>query len=144
MELAARLRDDLHTALKGGERTRADVLRFVLADLHNGEIEKKRPLTDEEIIASLRKEAKRRKESITMFRTGNRIDLAEKEEAELHILSVYLPEEMGIDEIEAVVRRIASSGVSGFNAVMREAMQALKGKADGKIVQEIVKKVIGE
>jgi len=143
MELYPRIREDLRLAMKGGEQVRADVLRFLLAGLHNVEIEKRRELTDEETVSVLRKEAKRRRESIEMFRKGGREDLAVKEEGELQFLSAYLPKEISTQEIEAVVQGIVGKGASEFSVVMRETMQTLKGAADGKVVQEIVKKVIG-
>ena len=137
-----KIREDLNAALKGGEKDRTGVLRMMLAELHNKEKEKpadKQSLTEEETIAVLKKEVRKRKEAVELFRKGNREDLAKKDEAELKIIGEYLPPELDPKEIEAIVERLIAAGNKEFNMLMRETMKELAGRADGKVVSEIVK-----
>jgi uncharacterized protein YqeY len=97
-------------------------------------------LTDEEVVSLMQKESKRRKDAIVLFTQGNRNDLVEKESADLAIIAEYLPEEMTEVEIGKVIDDVRAQGASDFPTIMREAMKILKGKADGKIVGEIIKK----
>jgi hypothetical protein len=148
MSILERIIGDLKTAMKSGDHVRVDALRFILAGVQGAEKEKyaKAPgvaLTDEEAIAVLQKEAKRRKESIELFKKGNRPDLVSKEEADLKVLSEYVPKELSVEEIEKVVEGLIAKGISDFNSLMKEAMKELKGRADGKTVGEVVKKKIG-
>ena len=148
MALFQKINDDLKNAMKAGDRTRVEVLRFSLASLNSAQKEKamKEPgatLTDEEVIANLQKEAKRRKESIELFKKGNRNDLVEKEETDLTIIMGYLPQAMSREEIEAVVKDLKGKGFTEFATLMRESMKVLKGRADGAVVGEVVKANIG-
>lgn len=142
------LRDDLKSAIKSGDGEKSSLLRFVLAQLHNREIEKKGrgeepKLTDEETIDVLRKEVKKRKEAMDLFRRGGREDLREKEEKEAKLIEEYLPAQMSREQITAVVDELKNSGQSDFTSLMREAMKKLKGQADGKLVGEVVKDRLG-
>lgn len=137
----------MKSAMKSGERARVDVLRFVLAGLQGVQKEKnvKEPgvaLTDAETIAILQKEAKRRKEAIELFKQGKREDLVTKESADLVIIQSYLPKELSEEEIGKVIDGLREQGFADFNMLMRESMKVLKGKADGKIVGEVIKKKI--
>ncbi len=139
---------DMKTAMKSGDKARLEVLRFTLSPLNSALKEKqfKDPsavLTDEETLAILQKEAKRRKESIELFRQGNREDLAEKEEAELTFIADYLPAQMSREEIEKIVNDLKEKGFNEFSTLMREASKETKGRADGKLVAEIAKAAIG-
>ncbi len=144
MLLFEQINSDLKTAMKSGDKARVDVLRFSLAGLNAAKKEKemKEPgtmLTDEEVISVLQKEAKKRKESIELFRQGKRDDLVQKEEVDLAIIMGYLPKEMSREEIEKVVLDLKRKGFTEFNTLMREAMKVMKGRADGKLVGEVVK-----
>ena len=146
--LQARLQEDLKTALKAGERTEADVLRFLLAQIHNREIEKRSegkdlPLTNEEVLDVLGREAKKRKESIELFKKGNRGDLVQKEEVEIVIVTKYLPEELPRETIEKEVEEIIALGHKDFGSVMREAMKKMKGRVESRMVGEIIKEKLG-
>lgn len=141
MSLYERLADDLKTAQKAGDAVRVGVLRFALAQIKNREIERRgsgAAIGDADIIDVLQKEAKRRREAISLFRKGGREDLATKEEAEMVHLAAYLPAQMSREEIDAVIAALRAKGTNDFNGLMRAAMQELKGKADGKIVGEAV------
>jgi len=148
MSLFEQINSDLKVAMKSGDKVRVEVLRFSLAGLNAAQKEKgiKEPgatLIDEEVIAALQKEAKKRKESIELFRQGKRDDLVQKEEGDLAIIMGYLPKEMSREEIEKIVLDLKNKGFTEFNTLMREAMKVLKGRADGKLVGEVVKASIG-
>jgi len=134
--------------MKGGQKDRVGVLRFMLAGVQNAQKEKgvKQPgeaLTDEEAVAVLQKEAKRRKEAIELFRQGKRDDLVKKEEAELAMIYEYLPKELSAAEIEKMVDELKTQGFNDFNALMRETMKLVKGRADGRTVGDVIKKKLG-
>lgn len=146
--LQIKLQDDLKTALKVGEKTEAGVLRFLLAQIHNQEIEhrsrgKSLPLTHEEILDVLSKEAKKRKESIELFKKGNRGDLVEREEAEIAFLTRYLPEELSREAIEKEVGNIIALGHKDFGSAMKEATKKMKGRVEGRVLSEIIKEKLG-
>lgn len=145
MNLLQKITADLKTAMKSGDRVRVDALRFILAGLQGAEKDKyaKAPgvaLTDDEAILVLQKEAKRRKESIELFKKGGRQDLVDKEEADLKILAEYMPKEFSREDIEKVVEGLIAKGLNDFNSLMKEAMKELKGRADGKMVGDVVKR----
>lgn len=146
--LYEQLTENLKASMKSGDKSRVEVLRFAMAGIQAAQKEKsvKEPgvaLTDDEVVALLRKEAKRRKESIEMFRQGNRADLVAKEEADLAIIMEYLPKELSREEIEKVVADLHAQGFVEFSALMKEAMKVLKGRADGKVVGEVIKAKLG-
>jgi uncharacterized protein YqeY len=150
MSLKERMSTDLKTAMKSGDKLRLETLRTLRAVLLEKEIEKRGSgpgMTPEDELTVLTGAAKRRKESIEQFRNGGRPELADQEEQELKIIQEYLPKPMGEDEITAVIRgAIAETGASSpadFGKVMPLVMKQVKGKADGKLVQELVKKLLG-
>ncbi len=147
--LHQKISDNLKEAMKAGQEFEVGVFRFLLASLHNKEIEKKGKglepvLSDDEVIEVLIKEAKKRKESIEAYTKGARSDLAEKEKKELEIIKKYLPEELSREEVEriigAIMEKSGAKDVKDLGRVMGEAMKELKGKADASLVSEIVKK----
>ncbi len=151
MSLVQQLTDDMKAAMKSGDHARLETVRFALAGVKAAEKEKqaKDPsaaLTDEEAVAVLQKEAKRRKESIELFTKGGRADLAEKEEAGLAVIQAYLPKELSREEIAALVdaARTANPAVAGdFSGLMKEVMREVKGRADGRLVGEVIKERLG-
>lgn len=142
-----KISEDIKSAQKGGQTERLEALRFVSAQLHNREIEKRGQgtgeLTDEDVLQVLQKEAKKRKEAIELFRRGGREDLAQKDEKDLKIIEEYLPPAVGREEIESAVDEIISAGEKNFNLVMKAAMQRFGGRADGKEVSAVVKAKLG-
>ncbi len=148
MTLLEKLTSDLKTAMKAGQKDRVEVLRFTLSSVNAAAKEKfmKQPnvaLTDEETIAVIQKEAKRRKEAIELFKQGKRNDLVEKEEADMKVINEYIPKELSRAEIEKIVLEVKEKGASDFNAVMRETMKLVKGRADGKTVGDVIKSKLG-
>lgn len=148
MSLIEKINGDLKAAMKGSQADRVGVLRFVLAGLQNAQKDKnvKQPgaaLTDEEAVTVLQKEVKRRKEAIELFKKGNRNDLVQKEEAELAVILAYVPAGLSEEEVGVMVDELRVKGFNDFNSLMREAMKLAKGRADGKMVGEVVKKKLG-
>ena len=148
MVLFQKINDDLKSAMKGGQKERVEVLRFMLAGLQNAQKEKnvKEPgaaLTDDEVISVLQKDAKRRKEAVELFKQGKRDDLVKKEEGDLMIIYEYIPQGLSVAEVEKIIDDLKAKGFADFNTLMREAMKVMKGRADGKIVGEVIKKKLG-
>ena len=147
MSLKERLNTDLHDAMRQRAELRRDTLRMVLAALHNAEIAAGRELDDDGVLGVLAKEAKQRRESIEEFRKANRSDLAGKEEAELAVLSSYLPQAVSRDEIvEAARRAVQETGAAGpkdIGKVMPVLMQQLRGRAEGREINEVVREILG-
>lgn len=134
--------------MKSADSFRVGVLRLLSSALQNEAIAKRTrgeigELTELEMIVVLKREAKKRKESIEIYRSASRAELAENEERELALIKEYLPPEVEIGDIEAVIKKIVASGVTDFPTVMKSAMAEFKGAADGKLVSETVKKVLG-
>lgn len=147
MSLLKQIDQDLIKALKGGDREAATTLRGLKSDMKYYQIEKKlEELTDDDIIAVLSSAAKRRKDSIEQFQNGGRDDLVAKETRELEVIKAYLPEEMSEAEIETLVKEsIAESGAASpadLGKVMKILMPKVKGKADGKLVNQIVRRLL--
>lgn len=149
--LNQKITDDLKESMKAGKEFETGVLRMLLSSLHNKEIEKKgkggnSALSDEEIIEVLSKEAKKRKEAAELFNNAGRQELGEKEFKELKLVKKYLPEQVGAEEIEKIVKaaveKTGAKTVKEFGKVMAEAMKDLKGKADASAVSEAAKKFL--
>ena len=143
MNLLEKINEDLKSAMKTKDQFRLGVLRMVNSALQNKKIEKGKDaiLEDEEVLQILTKEAKKRKESVVAFESGGRPELAENEKKELAIIEEYLPEQMPKEEVAVLVENILKniSDKSSFGLVMKEVMQELKGKADAKMISEIIK-----
>jgi uncharacterized protein YqeY len=147
MALLDQLKDDIKTAMKAGDKERLEVLRFVNSLLQNRAIEKRTAgesdvLTDDDVLESMRKEVKRRRDAIELFRQGGRSDLVEKEEKEVAIIQGYLPAAPTEEQVREAVQQLRQEGLSGFPVLMKEAMKRLKG-ADGNLVSKIVKEIEG-
>jgi uncharacterized protein YqeY len=149
MNLKEQISEDIKSALKAGDSFTAGVLRMVMAALQNKSIEKRgkggeEELTQEEILEILAREAKKRKEAIELYKQGDRQELAESEEKELAIIEKYLPQQMSREEVVAVVSTIIEKNKpENFGEAMKLVMAELKGKADGKIVAEVIKEQLG-
>jgi uncharacterized protein YqeY len=146
LRLINQIQEDLKRSMKAKDGNRVSVLRFLLSSIQNREIEKRDALDDEEVLAEITSSAKRRKESMEAFGEGGRTDLVEKEAAELAILQEYLPEQLSPDEIRGVVQEVVEAvgakTASDLGKVMKELMPRLRGKADGKLVNEIVQEAL--
>lgn len=144
MSLKEQLNEAMKTAMKARDDLRLSAVRMVRSAVKNREIEQKKELNDQEIIEVISTLAKQRRESIRLYREGNRLDLAEKEETELEILLSFLPAQLSQTEIEELVDRvIAETGAQGakdMGRVMKAITPLTAGKADGRAVSETVKR----
>jgi len=142
VSLSEQLQADMKTAMRDGDAHRRDTLRMVIAAAQNAAKEKREPLSDEEALAVITKQVKTRRESIKAFRDAGRDDLADKEQSEIDVLTPYLPEQLGEDEVRALVlEAISSTGTSSprdMGRVMGALMPKTKGRADGKLVSTLV------
>ena len=142
MPIQEQLTEDLKTAMKAQDLITKDTVRLIRAAMKNAEIEKRKELDDEGALDVLARMAKQYRDSITTYRDNGREDLAAREEAELEVLVRYLPEQLGEDDIRALVQQAVSelgaSGPQDRGKVMGKLMPQLKGKADGSLVSRIV------
>ena len=144
MGLEERLLEDMKTGMKSGDKLAVETLRMLRSQIKNASIAKGEDLSEDDVIGVLSKEAKKRKESLALFKEGGRKDLVEKEQKELDLITSYLPEALSDDELLGIVQNaIDESGAEGLRdmgKVMGLVMPKVKGRADGKMVQELVKK----
>jgi len=138
-KLGEDLRAQMNAARKAQDKPRALVLGTILAALKNREIELRRPVTDEDTIDVLRKGIKTRRESVEQYLAGKRQDLADQESAEIRILEEFLPPDVDPEEIRAAVRAVIAGGVKEMGKVMGQVMPKFKGRADGKVINQIVR-----
>ena len=147
MGLREQIDTDIKGALKSGAKDKVSALRMLSAALKNKQIDKKRPLADDEVVETIRSLIKQRKDSIEQFAKGGRQDLVDKETAEVAVLEVYLPKAMAQEELEAMIRdAVAQTGAQGakdMGKVMKALVPLLAGRADNKLVSELVKKALG-
>jgi hypothetical protein len=139
LKLEERLRNELTAAVKAKNEATVRTLRFVMAQVKDGEIEKRAPLTDEEIIQVLKRLVKQHQESIEAFQKAGREELVAQESEEKKLLEVYLPAQLSEGEIGKVVDEVLQAGdAPNFGAVMGKVMQRIGSQADGKMVAQIV------
>ena len=147
MSIKDRLKSDLITAMKARDELKVSTLRLVSSSIKNREIDERKELDDEAVLAVLITAGKQRRESIEQYEKGGRPDLADKEKAELAIIQTYMPQQLSRDEVAAIVKEtIAETGAAGakdMGKVMKALMPKVKGKADGKLVNELVKEILG-
>jgi hypothetical protein len=152
MGLREQLAEDLKAAMRAKDANRINAIRTLKAALANFELARtdpankdaSKPITEADLLGVVEKQVKQRRESIELFKQGNRLDLVEKETAELVALEAYMPQQLSRDEIKAEVEGIiAALGTKEFPKVMRQAATQLKGRADGRIVNAVVKELTG-
>lgn len=142
--LRQKLQVDQISALKAGEKTRLGVLRFILAQIKNKEIDKRSELSDEEVMVVLRKVIKELKESVEAFEKGGRTELAEDNKKQLEIASVYLPKEISDEELKVEIEKTIKENQTVFDnnqkTIIGICMKQLKSKADpGRIMKTLQK-----
>lgn len=169
MSLQEQLMQDLKAAMKAGDETRKATIRLLRAEIGKAEIDKRSALvekqmaqgldeamlglddaqfalTDEEVLAVIQKQAKQRRDSIAEFQKAGRDDLVASEQAELNVISTYLPRQMTQEDIAIAVRQAAAelgvSDMSDMGTLMRHLAAELKGKADMRLVNQIVRQVL--
>jgi uncharacterized protein len=147
MSLSERLEAAMRDAMRARDEQRTLTLRMAMAAAHNLKIERRRDLTDEEVVDVLTKQVKQRRESIEMYRAGGRPDRAAAEEAEAAILAEFLPMQLGEVEIEALARAaIVETGASSpadLGRVMGRLAPQTRGRADGRLVSDVVRRLLG-
>ena len=129
----------MNEARKQRDQARTLLLSTILSDIQNREIELKHPATDAETAEVLRRGVKRRKESVEAYEKGKRDDLAARERAEVQMLEEFLPAEVSPDDIRAAVRDAIAGGAKEMGPLMAKIMPQFKGRADGKLVNQIVR-----
>ena len=169
MSLKDQLMQDLKDAMKAGDETRRSTIRLLRSAVSAAELEKRTAfvnsqrakgvdveslalgdaqfvLTDEEVLTVFQKQAKQRRDSIAEYEKGGRQDLVAAEQAELAIIEDYLPRQMTRDEVLAEARKAVAemglSDMSGMGQLMKHLMAELKGRADGRLVNQIVREVL--
>lgn len=148
MSLKEKLTADMKEAMKAREegRQRLGVIRMVRGAIRQQEIDGQKELDDDAVLAVISKEVKQRRDSIEEFKKGGREDLVAQNEAEIAILMAYLPQQMAEDEIRKLVQdSITATGASSpkeMGKVMKELMPKVKGRADGKLVNQIVRELL--
>ncbi|TSA44683.1 GatB/YqeY domain-containing protein [bacterium] len=142
-ELKAKIEQDLKQFQKERKALEVAVRRLLLSEIHNKEIDLKRPLTDEETIKVLAANAKKHEDSIAQFKAGQREDLVSQEEQELSEIRKYLPEAMSDQEIQKLVDdavlKLGGEGTKNMGMVIKEVMAQAKGRASGATVSQMVK-----
>jgi len=143
MALRERLDEDLKSAMRARDSLRMNTIRGLKSAVKYREIELMKPLDDAGILGVAATEIKRRRDSVEQYRAGNRPDLADKEEAEIRLLQDYLPQPLAAAELEAkvdeVIARVGAKGPKDMGAVMKALLPDVQGRADGKVVSELVK-----
>jgi hypothetical protein len=146
MSLSERLNEDMKQAMKSQDKFRLSVIRMIRSAIKNIEIEQKRTLNDDEVIDILSREIKQRKDSLQEFEKAGREDLAENVKVEIAIIGEYLPRQLSEEEIKVIVQEtiqeVGASSKSEIGKVMGALMPKVKGRADGKLVNQWVQKLL--
>jgi len=137
--VAGALRGAMNAARKAQDKDRTLVLGTILANLKNREIDLRRPATDEEAVEVLRKGIKIRREAIEQYTAGGRTDLAGAEQSQIAVLEEFLPPAVDPEEIRAAVREVIAGGAKDLGKVMGQIVPRYKGRADGKVINQIVR-----
>ena len=146
MTLHDRLSGDLKESLKSGNSIKCSVIRLLKSAVKYREIEKKAPLSDDEVIEVIMSGIKQRRDSIEQFSKGGRSDLVEKESTEIGILQAYLPQPLTdeelADEVKAVMKEVGATSAKDMGKIMKALMPRLKGRAEGTKISSIVKELM--
>jgi hypothetical protein len=146
MSLANKLMDDLKSSMKNKDTIRKNTITMVRAAIKQKEVDERITLTDEQILEIISKQLKEKRGAIEEFKKGSREDLVRLTESEMEILLEYLPKQLSEEEIEKIVREtieeINATSMKDIGLVMKAVMPKVKGKTDGNIVNNIVKKVL--
>ena len=145
MSLKQTIVADMKEAMKAGDVVKRDTLRMLDSMIKNTEIEKLKKeegLADEEVQAVIARAVKQRRDSVEQYKSGGRVDLAEKEAKEIEILSAYMPAQLGEEKVREIVKTViaqtSAASKADIGKVMGQAMGKLKGQADGNVVKKMV------
>lgn len=144
MSLREQILEDIKTAMKSKEVDRLSAVRFLQAAIKNREIElRPNGITEQDVIAVIKKMAKQRKDSISEFEKAGRNDLVDKEKYELTVLEAYLPKQMSAEDVakivDAVIQSQGATQLKQMGGVIKEVMSKTDGQADGKLISDLVK-----
>jgi uncharacterized protein YqeY len=147
--LKKKLNDDLHQSMKSGDKVKVGTIRLLLSAVRYGEIAKQvEEFTDADIFGVLAKEIKQRNESIEAYKQGNRLDLVAQEEAELAILQTYMPQQASREEVVAeakkIIAEVGAQNIRDKGKVMPKLIAQFKGKADGKVINDVVTELLNQ
>ncbi len=147
MSLSTQIQKDMYTAMKSGEKEKATTLRGAFSKLKDKRIEKRDDLNEKEEMQVIKTLVKQRNEAIEMYTKANRDDLVSKEQSEREVLETYLPQMMNAEELDALINAVINetdaASMSDFGKVMPVVMQRSEGRADGKLVQSLVREKLG-
>lgn len=145
--LQEQIQADLADAMRSKQEVRKSALRMLIAAVKNAQIEARKELDDAAVLAVVQKQVKQRRESVVEFKKGNRDDLVKQEEAEIEVLSVYLPQQVSRDEIVAAAKEaIAATGAASakdMGKVMPVLTKRFGASADGRTISEVVRELLG-
>jgi len=145
--LKEKLLEDLKMAMKEKENNKKNVIQMVRAAILQIEKDKQVEVTDEQIVEIIAKESKKRKESIADYEKGGREDIVEQLKEEIAVLSTYLPEQLSQEELEIklqeIMKRVGATTIKDMGKVMKVAKEEIGAAADGKVMGECVKKMLG-
>jgi len=133
------LRAAMNAARKAQDKDRTLVLGTIISNLKNREIDLRRPATDDEVVEVVRKGIKIRREAVEQYTAGGRQDLVEAEQAQIQVLEEFLPPAVDPEEIRAAVRQVIAAGARDVGKVMGQVVPKYKGRADGKLINQIVR-----
>jgi len=146
MSLKERLQEDLKAALKARDEVRKSTLRLLLSAINYAEIEHGGELDDGQVLSILRKQAQQRQESVEQFRQAGRPKAVAQEKAELRLIEAYLPAQMTREDIEPIARQViaevGASSMRDMGKVMPAMMARLRGQADGKLINQVVRELL--
>jgi uncharacterized protein YqeY len=143
MSLEERLVEEMKQAMKSNDKLRLSTIRMIRSALKNKEIELRKKLEDEEVVKVIQVMVRKGEESVEQFQTGGRMDLVEKEKKELDILKSFLPQPLSQEEILKIIdqsiQETQASSLKDIGKVMKSVMPKIGGKADGKLINQLVK-----
>lgn len=146
MSLKEQIQKDVAAAIREGNMERRDALRMIMAAIKQVEVDERTALDDNGVQAVLTKQAKQRRESIADYEKAGRPELADKEQAELTLIETYLPQMMSREEIkqiaQSLITELSITNAKQTGQLMAKLMPLVKGKADGRIVNEVVRELL--
>ena len=146
-DLKKRLQEDLKAAMKEKDTFKRDTVRFLMSAIKQVEVDTRKELSDADIVKIIQKSVKQREEAAVQYKEGGREDLYEKEMKEAAILKSYLPKQLSDEELEAklkeIIAEVGATSLKDMGKIMGVATKKLAGVADGKRINETVKKLLG-
>jgi len=143
VDLINKITEDMKTAMKSKDSVALNTIRMLRAEIKNTEIQKMGQLSDDEIIKVIQTAIKKRKEAAEQYKNAGREDLCEKELSEAKVLEKYLPEQLSEDEIKSIISNVITEfGGGNFGVVMKNVMEKVQGRAEGKVVNQLVREML--